>query len=128
MAPDVSNVLVVNGNTDSESGDGLHDGWLADIVASTGIPGPSRSAARGADWHTLRFDGASRGNPGPCGGGFVLYSGRLQSTDTTTGTVHAGSRLLGRGTNNWAEYQALIIGLEKASQKAKLGSQAAQPI
>ena len=58
-----------------------------------------------ADEVLLFADGACRGNPGPSGAGVFI----------TTGD---GDRLvekavyLGEGTNNVAEYQALIIGLE----------------
>jgi len=60
-----------------------------------------------AIWWTLHTDGASWGNPGPAGAGAVLYD--------ETGTVLAEiSRPLGRRTNNEAEYQGLILGLEEA--------------
>ena len=55
----------------------------------------------------LYVDGASRGNPGPSGAGAVLYDpGGLKR-----GQV---SRYLGETTNNVAEYQALLNGLELA--------------
>jgi ribonuclease HI len=56
---------------------------------------------------TLYCDGASRGNPGPAGAGFILYDpqGRPRAR---------GSRYLGVTTNNVAEYQALLLGLEAA--------------
>jgi ribonuclease HI len=55
----------------------------------------------------LHADGGSRGNPGPAGAGAVLT--------TEDGEEVAGlSRYLGRATNNVAEYQALIMGLEEA--------------
>ena len=55
----------------------------------------------------LNCDGASRGNPGPAGAGIVLHDpqGRLR-VDT--------GRYLGETTNNVAEYQALLLGLEEA--------------
>lgn len=55
----------------------------------------------------LRTDGGARGNPGPAGAGFVI--------ETTDGEVvcRAG-RFLGATTNNVAEYEALIWGLENA--------------
>jgi len=60
-----------------------------------------------AAWWTLYTDGASRGNPGPAGAGAVLCD--------EAGTVLAEiSRPLGRRTNNEAEYQGLIFGLEEA--------------
>src|SRR3954465_10831903 len=58
---------------------------------------------------TLEFDGGSRGNPGPAGIGIVL---RAQDG---TPIVTLG-RFIGRATNNVAEYQALITGLQKAQE------------
>jgi ribonuclease HI len=55
----------------------------------------------------LYVDGASRGNPGPAGAGAVLYDPEGQKR----GQV---SRYLGETTNNVAEYQALLRGLELA--------------
>lgn len=55
----------------------------------------------------LRTDGGARGNPGPAGAAFVLEDG--------SGTIlRAAGRYLGETTNNVAEYQALIWGLEVA--------------
>jgi len=59
-----------------------------------------------ASW-TVFTDGASRGNPGPSSIGAVVY-------DSTGKEVHTVSRRLGRATNNEAEYQAVIAGLEAA--------------
>src|SRR3954470_17539479 len=58
---------------------------------------------------TLEFDGGSRGNPGHAGIGIVL---RAQDG---TPIVTLG-RFIGRATNNVAEYQALITGLQKAQE------------
>ena len=53
----------------------------------------------------LYTDGAARGNPGPAGAGIVVLGG--------DGTVIDESfRYLGAATNNVAEYEALISGLE----------------
>ncbi|HLW00405.1 MAG TPA: ribonuclease HI family protein [Ktedonobacterales bacterium] len=53
----------------------------------------------------LRTDGGSRGNPGPAGAGVVIES--------ATGKLLAqGRKFLGKITNNQAEYQALILGLQ----------------
>ena len=62
---------------------------------------------RGEGFWLLRCDGASRGNPGPAGAGMVLFDpqGRLQANQ---------GRYLGETTNNVAEYQALLLGLEEA--------------
>ncbi len=56
---------------------------------------------------TVFADGASRGNPGPASIGAVVY-------DPDGREVHTVSRRLGRATNNEAEYQAAIAGLEGA--------------
>jgi ribonuclease HI len=58
----------------------------------------------------LRTDGGSRGNPGPAGAGFVL--------ETPGGAeICAGGRFLGETTNNVAEYEALVWGLEVARSR-----------
>ncbi|MGD9125218.1 MAG: ribonuclease HI family protein [Desulfarculaceae bacterium] len=60
----------------------------------------------------LHADGASRGNPGLAGAGAVLL-------DQTGRQVGSFKRFLGVATNNEAEYQALLLGLEGAR---KLGA------
>jgi ribonuclease HI len=55
----------------------------------------------------LRTDGGSRGNPGPAGAGFVIErDGEI---------ICRGGRFLGSQTNNVAEYEAMIWGLENVS-------------
>ncbi|MEM4781301.1 MAG: ribonuclease HI family protein, partial [Halalkalicoccus sp.] len=56
----------------------------------------------------LYFDGGSRGNPGPAASGWVLVSG--------DGIVAEGSERIGETTNNRAEYEALLRGLEVARE------------
>ena len=56
---------------------------------------------------TVYADGASRGNPGEASIGAVVY-------DAAGKEVATVSRRLGRATNNEAEYQAAIAGLESA--------------
>jgi ribonuclease HI len=51
-------------------------------------------------------DGGARGNPGPAGAGAVIYKGKKKIADV--------SEYLGRQTNNWAEYEALILALTLA--------------
>ena len=54
----------------------------------------------------LRTDGGARGNPGPAGAGFVLErDGKI---------AVRGGAYLGEVTNNVAEYEAMIWGLENA--------------
>jgi ribonuclease HI len=55
----------------------------------------------------LYADGACRGNPGPAGSGAALV-------DEDGHVVAEAVKFLGHGTNNVAEYTALIIGLEMA--------------
>jgi ribonuclease HI len=56
---------------------------------------------------TVYADGASRGNPGPASIGAVVF-------DENSREAHTVSRRIGRATNNEAEYQAAIAGLESA--------------
>jgi ribonuclease HI len=53
-------------------------------------------------------DGGARGNPGPSGAGAVVYKGKKKVADV--------SEYLGHRTNNWAEYEALILALEAARE------------
>lgn len=55
----------------------------------------------------LRTDGGSRGNPGPAGAGFVI--------ERDGEVVCSGGWFLGDTTNNVAEYEALIWGLENVA-------------
>lgn len=56
-------------------------------------------------------DGGARGNPGPAGAGAVIYKGKEKVSEV--------SRFLGKQTNNWAEYEALILALEAAEPFSK---------
>lgn len=62
---------------------------------------------KNSEMWSLYCDGASRGNPGPAGAGYVLY-------DPQKVKRAAEGRFLGTATNNVAEYQALLLGLTKA--------------
>ena len=57
---------------------------------------------------SLYCDGASRGNPGPSGAGVVLLDEKGEH-------IFELSRYLDNGTNNEAEYRALVRGLEAAA-------------
>lgn len=50
-------------------------------------------------------DGGARGNPGPAGAGVVI----LHEEKTTEVKAYLGARQ----TNNWAEYEAVVIALGK---------------
>jgi ribonuclease HI len=56
--------------------------------------------------YILHFDGCCKGNPGVSGAGVVIYKDDEE--------LWSSSKYLGKGTNNQAEYKALILGLEKA--------------
>jgi ribonuclease HI len=56
------------------------------------------------EWLVM-VDGAARGNPGPAGCGAVIC-------DDKGAVVRELSRYLGHATNNVAEYEALVMGLE----------------
>jgi 6-pyruvoyltetrahydropterin/6-carboxytetrahydropterin synthase len=58
----------------------------------------------------LQTDGACRGNPGPAAGAAVLYG-------PDGSEIWTGVRVLGHTTNNVAEYEALILGLEAARER-----------
>lgn len=60
-----------------------------------------------ANYLVAHTDGGARGNPGPAGFGVVI-------NDSKGNTVARLSEYLGRQTNNFAEYQALIAALEYA--------------
>ncbi len=56
----------------------------------------------------LYTDGGARGNPGPAATGYVLFQG--------TKRIAEGGTYLGTATNNQAEYQAVIEGMQRAHQ------------
>lgn len=55
----------------------------------------------------LHFDGGARGNPGPAAIAAVL-------ADPDGHVLEERSAAIGRATNNVAEYQALLLGIEHA--------------
>lgn len=54
------------------------------------------------DKATIYTDGGSRGNPGPAGAGWAIEYG---------GKIKKNAKFLGQQTNNWAEYEAVILAL-----------------
>lgn len=65
-------------------------------------------------------DGGARGNPGPSSIGFVVKKG--------TQTIHKEGKCIGVGTNNQAEYQAVIEALNWLIQNTKLVTTKKAPI
>lgn len=55
----------------------------------------------------VHVDGGARGNPGPAAAACVV-------SDPKGEVLEEQARLLGRATNNVAEYRALLLGLERA--------------
>jgi ribonuclease HI len=55
----------------------------------------------------VHVDGGARGNPGPAAAACVV-------SDPNGEVLEEQARLLGRATNNVAEYRALLLGLERA--------------
>ena len=58
---------------------------------------------------TIHTDGAARGNPGPASAGACIR-------DEHGAVVSEDSRYLGEATNNVAEYEALLLGMERAKE------------
>ena len=58
---------------------------------------------------TVFSDGGARGNPGPAAVGVVYKNEKGERLDGFGQTI-------GQGTNNFAEYQGVILGLKKAKQ------------
>ncbi len=54
-------------------------------------------------------DGGARGNPGPAGAGAYI-------TDDKNKKLSGVSKFLGKTTNNFAEYEAVILGLKEAKK------------
>ena len=65
---------------------------------------------------TIHADGGSRGNPGPSGAGAMLR-------DHLGNSVASVSQFLGTRTNNYAEYEAVILAFETLAKLvgAKVG-------
>jgi len=73
-------------------------------------------------------DGGARNNPGPAGVGVVILNG-TRSTDST-GSPQASSgqakkvelkKYIGERTNNWAEYEAVVLALTEAKKRGLAG-------
>ena len=59
----------------------------------------------------LYTDGGARGNPGPAAAGFAILNEKEE-------VLHAEGKYLGENTNNFAEYTALVLALQKAHKLA----------
>jgi ribonuclease HI len=68
---------------------------------------PADHAAAGSTRLIVHVDGGARGNPGPAAAACVLSSPDGE-------TLEESSRFLGSVTNNVAEYEAVLLGVERA--------------
>jgi len=59
---------------------------------------------------TIYTDGGARGNPGPAGVGAYI-------SDEKGKEIGSASKFLGEKTNNFAEYEAVILGLKEVKKK-----------
>jgi len=59
---------------------------------------------------SLYTDGASRGNPGPSAIAYAIY-------DQTGQLIEKDAKCIGRHTNNEAEYEAVLWGLQKVTER-----------
>lgn len=71
--------------------------------------------------YTIHADGGARGNPGPAGAGAIIRDERGE-------TVAAVSEFLGRQTNNFAEYEAVILALESLARLVPREARAATDV
>lgn len=69
----------------------------------------------------LYTDGGARGNPGPAGAGAYIV-------DETNGKKREASKFLGVQTNNIAEYEAVVLGLEEIKKIIPEGERATAAI
>ena len=58
--------------------------------------------------YSLYTDGGARGNPGPAASAFVIYNNKK--------IIAREGKYLGVATNNQSEYNAVLLGLEKAQE------------
>ena len=106
-------MLTINATPDITKNPSVIGEWLAEINRFAWPLPPARDGEPSCRW-ALQFDGASRGNPGHCGAGWVLMK---EGAIITTGSHY----LSPHGTNNWAEYQALIAGLSAVRERGAYG-------
>lgn len=59
----------------------------------------------------LYTDGASRGNPGPSAIGYAIF-------DSVGRLIEKDARTIGTHTNNEAEYEALLWGIQKVRERS----------
>ena len=73
------------------------------------------SSDRSAQAYLLQFDGAANPNPGPASSGAVLWSPK--DIDGKRTVLFESGKFLGKATNNIAEVQGLLLGLQIAAMR-----------
>jgi len=106
----VEPIYIINGNTDTSESDDIIYEWINNVNewVFNNIEDINNYTINNQELseYILTFDGASRGNPGLCGIGYVIWKNSdivFQDKDFVNEN----------NTNNYAEYMALIKGLEK---------------
>jgi len=120
--PSVARERLAGAGIEVEPGNTDHERWRASYADATAVAYDGKIVVQGGDPERLAgllsdsggrahvyVDGASRGNPGPAAIGWVLLTG-------DGGIVTEGGKRIGSTTNNRAEYEALIHGLELADE------------
>lgn len=94
-------LLILDGDTDTHELPLQIDNWIDQVN--------SFMEYNDETLYTIKFDGGSRGNPGPSGCGFVIYKNDI--------IITKGSHYLGENTNNYAEYKGVILALKEAHKR-----------
>ena len=104
-----SSKCVINCNADIEESPEIISEWLKTIdkyITQNTITQNNESCTT---QNTITFDGATRGNPGLCGAGFVIWNNDIK--------IFTGSEFISKNnTNDFAEYYALLIALKKCNE------------
>jgi ribonuclease HI len=118
--PETARERLESAGIEIEAGNTEHELWRASgagatavayegkVVVQGGSPGRLVGIIEGGGGRAhVYFDGGSRGNPGPAAIGWVIV--------TSDGIAAEDGERIGEATNNQAEYEALIRGLEAAA-------------
>lgn len=87
--------IIINGNLDNKNKNN-REIWINEIK-------------KFINCYIITFDGASRGNPGLSGAGFVIWNNEVK--------IYEGSEFVSENaTNNYAEYMAILLALRKSNE------------
>lgn len=117
--PETARKRLEEAGADLESGNTSYERWRATLGEANAVAYEDKVVVQGSrpadilgilkpvgGHGYVYFDGASRGNPGPAAVGWVVVA--------EAGIVDEGGERIGQATNNEAEYEALLRGLEAA--------------